>query len=207
MEASQAWGKSRYWAIVVVLAFHLLTIVIVVSSRSRRVLTSTTSPIEILFLPPETAARIRPPPALPNHSKRTEAAISAAPSTPTITLAPLSPSAAYLGPPIDWAEEAQTVAAAMAKSDSLQTHQGSDTTPSSQSPFAPPPTHHAGEQFRTDTGEWIVFVTDNCYQVSSPIPPSPNAIDNGMGLQTYCLGKSHTPRGDLFDQLPAYMSH
>jgi hypothetical protein len=25
-----------------------------------------------------------------------------------------------------------------------------------------------------------------------------------MGTQTYCNGQSHTARGDLFDQLPAY---
>jgi hypothetical protein len=29
--------------------------------------------------------------------------------------------------------------------------------------------HHAGEQYKTPDGDWIVWINDNCYQVATPL--------------------------------------
>jgi hypothetical protein len=50
----------------------------------------------------------------------------------------------------------------------------------------------------------MVFISDSCYQVSKSITDITNATNTGVGTQTYCNQKSRLPRGDLFDQLPAY---
>jgi hypothetical protein len=39
-----------------------------------------------------------------------------------------------------------------------------------------------------------VYVSDNCHQISDPLV-SISALANGMGVQTYCKGKSKTPTG------------
>jgi len=109
------------------------------------------------------------------------------------------------GVPIDWADQAHAVADTIAaNTDAREGHLAPDLTTPQKSIFPEAPAHHAGEQHRLDTGEWIVFISDNCYQISSAIPAVPTALDNGIGQSTFCLDNSNTPRGDLFDQLPAY---
>jgi hypothetical protein len=109
------------------------------------------------------------------------------------------------GVPIDWADQAHTVADSIAENTGAREGRSApDLTAPQKSIFPEPPAHHAGEQHRLDTGEWIVFISDNCYQISSSIPAVPTAPGNGIGQSTFCLDDSNTPRGDLFDQLPAY---
>jgi hypothetical protein len=106
------------------------------------------------------------------------------------------------GPSIDWSQEARNAAASIAKGAPAL----DDTNPvlQSNSPFAAPPAHHKGEQIPTADGRWMVYITDDCYQLSKSMTSITNATNNGMGLQTYCNRRSNKPRGDLFEQLPAY---
>jgi len=110
------------------------------------------------------------------------------------------PQVGNIAPHIDWAKQAQAVAAEIANSGSAPV----TTTPPRNSPFAPPPAHHSGEEFMTATGDHAVFINEHCYQVSKTFAEPPNAISNGMGTQTYCIGPTNQARGDLFEQLPAY---
>jgi hypothetical protein len=111
-----------------------------------------------------------------------------------------APGAGDAAPHIDWAQQAETVAADSAKIDSAPEIPGR----SGKSPFTPPPTHHSGDEFVTTSGDRAVFINDHCYQVSKVFSDAPNGISNGMGLQTYCIRPSNKARGDLFDQLSAY---
>jgi hypothetical protein len=126
-----------------------------------------------------------------------------------LSLSPeLVPALGTFGIPIDWADQAHAVADSVtADTDRRDTRSARITTAPRKSVFSKPAAHHAGEQHRLDTGEWIVFISDNCYQISSAMPPVPVAAGNGAGQSTFCLDDSDTPRGDLFDQLPAYQKH
>jgi hypothetical protein len=124
-----------------------------------------------------------------------------------LTIVPLAGAEESARPPVDWSEEARAVATAAANRTLTRRDRGADSTPSPHSVFAPPSAHHKGDESSTVTGDRIVFVTDDCYQVSKAIPAISNASNNGMGLQTYCLNKSDRPRGDLFDQLQAYKKY
>jgi hypothetical protein len=109
---------------------------------------------------------------------------------------------------IDWAGTAHSVTAAIAAEiESRENPSMSVSTPPAKSIFPGRPVRHAGEQFKTDSGEWIVFVSDECYQIANSPPKSPYALDNGMALQTFCVGVFNTPRGDLLDELPAYKKY
>jgi hypothetical protein len=195
-------GPSRFILLTAVLVFHgVLVLVLVMESRPWHVSTPVMVPIELLssLTPPSTETPKRPDQGLPRPSIRVEVPAPAAP----FTLSPLPSSAEGSQPSIDWAREAHSVAADAAAA-IARSHPEPEPPPTSV--FPEKFSHHAGEQFRTDDGRWMVFVNDNCYQVSAPFL-SPNALENGMGLETHCIGKSKEPRGDLFDQLPAYAKY
>jgi hypothetical protein len=204
MDDRKAWRPSRYGVLLVVLGFHVSLIALfIASSKTLRLSVPTMTLIEVAFLPPVTAQRVRTntSPSPPLDKTRVTPSDDA-----TLTLSPeLVPAVGTFGVPIDWADQAHTVAAsAVANTDPHEGGLPPNLTAPQKSIFPEPPSHHAGEQHRLDTGEWIVFISDNCYQFSSAIPTAPTALANGIGQSTFCLDNSNTPRGDLFDQLPAY---
>jgi hypothetical protein len=203
----EAWRPSQYRALVVVLALHVAVIAaLIATSKTLRLSVPAMTLIEVASLPPATAQRVRTntSPSPPLDRTRVTPSVDA-----ILSLSPeLVPAAGTFGVPIDWADQAHTVATSIvADTDARESAVAPDLTTPQKSIFPDPPAHHAGEQHRLDTGEWIVFVSDNCYQISSAIPTLPNALDNGMGQSTFCLDDSSTPRGDLFDRLPAYQRH
>jgi hypothetical protein len=203
MDESQKWGRSRYIALLIVSALHVaLVIALIIAAKTRVLLTAVPNPIELLVLSPDTAPQTAPPPASASRPKKVTP--SAVPPSSAITIDQPAASADDVGPPVDWAQEAHNVAAGIAKESSAERRHDTAPAPSPRSPFAPPPVHHKGEQYPTADGQWIVFVSDDCYQVSKSITSVTNATNNGMGLQTYCTRRSKAPRGDLFEQLPAY---
>jgi hypothetical protein len=200
MNQSQKWGRSRYVAFLVVCLLHVaLLIALFLLPKTRFLTNSSTPPIELLILPPQNNQKPPPPSqAASSRDKKLEFPTPTPPSPTAITVAPQA-DVNMAGSAVDWEQEAHNVAAAIAKAGSPQKGRPTETV----SPFAPPPAHHAGDQFQTGDG-WILYVSDYCYQISSAIPTVSNASHNGMGLQTYCTGRSSAPRGDLFKQLPAY---
>jgi hypothetical protein len=203
MDESQKWGRSRYFALLIVFALHVaLVIALIVAAKTRVLFTPVPNPIELLLLSPNTVPQTAPPPALASRPKKVTP--PAVPPSSAITIEPSAAPVENVGPLVDWAQEAQDVAAGIAKKSSAERRHDIASAPPPGSPFAPPPVHHKGEQFPTADGQWIVFVSDDCYQVSKSITSVTNATNNGMGLQTYCNRRSKTPRGDLFEQLPAY---
>ena len=203
MDEPHKWGHSRYIVLLAVSGLHVaLVIALIIFARTRMLLSVAPNPIELLVLPPNTAPQVRlPPPAPADRPKKTTP--SAVPPVAAITIDPLAAPADEVGPQVDWAQEALSVADGIAKEGSAEPRSESAFAPSAKSPFAPPPAHHKGDQYPTADG-WIVYVSDDCYQVSKSITPITNATNNGFGLQTYCTRHSKKPRGDLFDQLPAY---
>ena len=204
LDDSKAWRPSRYGVLLVVLAIHVAIIAfLVASSKTLRLLLPTATLIEVPFLPPATAQRVRTntSPSPPLDMTRVAPSVDA-----TLSLSPeLVPAMGTFGVPMDWADQAHTVADSIAaNTDAREGRLAPDLTTPQKSIFPEPPAHHAGEQHRLDTGEWIVFISDNCYQISSSISAVPTALDNGTGRSTFCLDNSNAPRGDLFDQLSAY---
>jgi hypothetical protein len=171
-------------------------------------LTASPAPIELLFYPPSPAAAAAAASTMPTETalpKLSRKPQSTSVAVPESAFAPNVGAPQQSTAPIDWAGEAQSVAAAIAA-------KPADPRLKDEAPLLPPksifpeaPAHHAGDEFTTVSGERAVFVSDSCYQVSRT--QLPNASNTGMVNPTYCIGKSKTPRGDLFDQLPAYKKY
>ncbi len=205
MEERQRWGRSRYAALLGVLALHVAVLTgLVIAAKTRLPYTPAATPIELIILPQNAAPTAPPPATLSDRRKKVSPVLVPPPPDALTVITPNStPDIAW--PPIDWSQEAHDVAANMARSaPALE-----ETRPPilSNSPFAAPPLHQRGEQIPTADGRWMVFVSEDCYQLSKELTHITNATNTGVKIQTYCNRKSKEPRGDLFNQLPAYKKH
>jgi hypothetical protein len=195
--------RTRYSVLLLVLALHLAAITLLIAfSKQRLRFSAPTSAIELLLLPPRSsaAAKVLTEPTVPESLPK----IYPNPGpVNALTLVPQAgKSGESSGAAIDWAAEAQSVAAQIvANSVTADPAHGDEPRPP-KSIFPGPPAHHAGDEITMPSGERAVFVSDDCYQVAASQPA--NASNTGMVNPTYCTGRSKTPRGDLFDQLPAY---
>jgi hypothetical protein len=205
MTASDMREPRRYWTFVVILAFHLALIMALMRfSKTLPFSTPIGDPLELIHTPAAITPRTRPPFVL-QDSLHVDTKVT--PITPSsITIPQTAAPNESVESPIDWAGEAQKAGAAKTPSPEVRSFDHRFPSESERPPksvFDEPPERHAGEQFRTDDGRWVVYVSVTCYQIYDPLV-SISALANGISVQTYCKGKSKTPSGDLFDQLPAY---
>jgi hypothetical protein len=185
-----------------VLALHMAVLTgLLIAAKTRRHATPTSTPIELLVLPQNVAPTAPSSPTSSDRRKKVTAAPLPAPPDALTAIAPNSPSD-VVGPPVDWSQEAHNVAENIARGAPAP----EETRPRilSNSPFAAPPPHQKGDQIPTADGRWMVFVSEDCYQLSKEITHITNKTNTGKAIQTYCNRRSKEPRGDLFNQLPAY---
>ena len=211
MEDSESRRRARYITMLAVMALHAALVAMLVKFDGiRSAATLTSSAIQVRFLPPVAAPVIRPGSPLELEGSFKEFNV-AAPTLPSLTLVPMVSSEDDSSKSVDWAAEARIVAAASAMGvphRAFGSHVPPGTVSSPGAGPSPSPAHKAGDQYRTEDGDWAVFVTKNCYQISKSIPNLFSSILRALPLQTYCLGKSkQAPRGDLFEQLPAYKKY
>jgi len=205
MEERQRWGRSRYASLLGVLALHVAVLTgLLIAAKTHLPATPTVTPIDLLVLPPSVAPTAPPTPTLSDRHKKVTAIPLPPPPDALKVMAPNSTSD-VAGPPVDWSQEAHNAAANIAKDAPAL----DEMKPSalSSSPFAAPPAHHRGEQIPTADGRWMVFVSDNCYQLSKELTHITNATNTGVALQVYCNRRSKESRGDLFNQLPAHKKY
>jgi hypothetical protein len=193
MDEPNAWGTSRSIVLVVVLALHLAMLaLLVMASRTRNVGASTEQPIEVMFLPPMKVPKVRAENTRPQHLS-TNIAIALAP--PVLNSSSESgPSSAPdgHGSAVNWAAEAHRAVRAF----EIRRDQPSNSAMSVSSSWDEwwPRQHHAGDKFKTASGDWIVWVNANCYQVASW--HSNATVLNASPPQTVCPAQSGTPRDD-----------
>lgn len=205
MEERQRWERSRYAALLGVLALHVAVLTgLLIAAKTRLRAVPAAIPIELLVLPQNVAPTAPPTPTSSDRRKKHTAAPLPPPPDALTAVTPNSTSD-VARTQIDWSQEAHIVAANIARGAPAL----DETKPfaRSNSPFAEPPAHHKGEQIPTADGRWMVFVSDKCYQLSKEITHITNATNTGVIIQTYCNRRSKEPRGDLFNQLPAYKKH
>jgi hypothetical protein len=195
MHESNEWGLPRYVTLVVILTLHLALIAaLVMTSRTRRLPTATAHSVELLFLPPVTLPKVRSENALPRRLGGDRAITIAPPVleslSPSMSSAPVSSSNGS-GSGVDWAAEARRALQAF----EIRNHQPPSNNSVSGEPgdeWLRQVQHHAGDQVRTPNGDWIVWISGNCYQLASS---GPNVYAPGATLpQTICIDHPSTAR-------------
>lgn len=201
MQEWRKWERSRYVALLAVLALHAAVVTgLVITAWTRKLATPRAPPLELLILSRQPSPSFQPaPPELDRRSTILEVPQP----LPADTLIDVSPNANtdVEGLPIDWFQEAHNVAASIARG--TQPPEGKSALPPN-SVFATPAPHYKGEQVPNADGTWVVYVSENCYQLSKDITYVDNKSNHGKAIKTYCKRRSKEPRGDLFKDLPAY---
>jgi hypothetical protein len=204
MDQSKGWGLSRFLALVAVLALHVAVLLLfLMNSQAPAVNESTDVAVQLLSLPRAIPVKIYPEIPRPRRLNA-DAPISLTPPVVDLTSLSPPPSASIAdgsGRGVDWLAEKRRAVNAY----EIRTHQPPTRDSLSGSPaeehWWPRSRHHAGEQYKTNTGDWIVWITDGCYQVATA-GPNPN-VPGALLPLTVCPGDSGPPRSDLFNQSAA----
>lgn len=211
-QASSARGR-RALVIALVLALHaaLLSLLLVSSRIPGARLAGERAPSMVwLHFPDERRSRLGPFPEAPALRRIAPVRPHEHDAAPLAFPGFAAPAQVETVPRVDWWSEARRVVHDIAAAQATGAAAGSarESQASSGSAggiWSEPPAHHAGEQYRTETGERIYWVSDRCYLVSEP-PASAVAdfLTVPRAPRTVCPGSSDTARGDLFKSLPAY---
>jgi hypothetical protein len=177
----------------VVLALHAaLFAALLMISRCGSAVAPAESSVELIVLPPpENPRKVR----AEFVSARRFTAHSAVAMTPPVldspmpaTSLPPASSSNGSGSGVDWAAEARRALQAF----EIRTHEPPRNDAISSEPkednWWPRARHHAGEEFKTPNGDWIVWIDANCYRVAGS-RPSTSASDTTLP-HAICIGEA-----------------
>jgi hypothetical protein len=169
MQESNRPRAARYATAAGVLALHLLLIAaLIMTSRTGMLATAATNAVEVLFVPPADPPKVRVTSNLPRRGR--SLAITVEPPVLESLSYPAAQAPASLanggGTGVDWAAEARRALQAF----EIRSHQASESRSVSGRPeddhWPLHAQHHAGERFKTENGDWMVWIDANCYEVA-----------------------------------------
>jgi hypothetical protein len=148
-----------------VLALHVATLALLLNSRTVNIRGADGRFVELLALPPIEPPKVKIENARPQHWS-TNIAVALAP--PTLNSSSESgPGSAPdgRGAAVNWAAEAHRAVRAF----EIRGHQTKNSALSVSSSLDESGwrEHHAGDQLKTPSGDWIVWINANCYQIAS----------------------------------------
>ena len=188
---------SRPIALVSVLTLHFAVLALLIMATRSHHDVSGEQAITLVYLP---AVRVDPVRADALSPQRLKAAITAktdlpAPLAPPVGNSPSMPGSSSTpgdGSAVNWAAEAHRAIKAF----EIRRDQPQDPAQSVSSTWQEwwPRQHHAGDQFKTASGDWIVWISADCYQIavahSNPVEVAASTP------HTVCPQKSASPRGE-----------
>lgn len=203
MDQSRGWGLSRYVTLFVVVALHLaIFAALLLTSRRGEIAVAENAPVELVYIPPASAPRVRAENAHPKPLKG-DTAISIEPLMLGSEGASQAPSASASngdGSGVDWRAEARRAVQAY----EIRNHEPESSDLVSGSPaedqWWPRSRHTAGDQYKTANGDWIVWINSSCYQIA--IAGGSAYAPGAAGPRTVCPGSSGMPRGAGEEQAP-----
>ena len=191
MDDANARGKSRPIVFFVVLTLHLAILALLVSaSRTLSVGESAERSIEVMLIPPTKAPKVR---AENTRRERLSTNIAIALAPPVLNSSVQSGASSSpdgRGSAVNWAAEAHRALRAF----EIRRDQPPSSAISVSSSLDDwwPGEHHAGDKFKTDSGDWIVWINANCYQIASW---HSNAMSKSPPV-TVCPTRSGTKRSE-----------
>lgn len=204
MGGPKTWGLRRGIALAAVVGLHAGLVILTVALR-----TPTSPPASTEFITALIFLSAPLPPVASSNRRRPQVANETspvAPREPPTTPPPVAGFPIGADTAIDWVAEARRAAAAVTDARKVREF-GRNPAESGQAPLRSSPAHEAGEQYRTEDGAGIVWVSERCYIVSE-VPPLglPQVLARSIPTRTVCQGDSE-PRSDLFKDLPAYKKY
>jgi hypothetical protein len=184
---------SRPAVLLMVLALHLAMLALLLAtSRTLSMAASAQHSVELMVLPPLKAPKMRIDNTRPQRLS-TDIAVSLAPPLLNSSLQS-GPSSAPdgRGAAVNWIAEAHRAVRAY----EIRRNQSANSALSVSSSLDELGSreHHAGDRLKTASGDWIVWISDNCYQIASW---RSTATPSGeISPQTICRRPGAAPHGD-----------
>jgi hypothetical protein len=160
------WAKPlRPTVLLLVLALHLATLALLLAHSRTLQVAGPARSIELVFLAPVDPPRVRIENARPQHWSTNIAAALAPPALNSASQTGPGSAPDGQGPGVNWAAEAHRAVRAF----EIRGHQTANSalSVSSSLDVSGSREHHAGDQLKTASGDWIVWINANCYQIAS----------------------------------------
>ena len=191
MHESNVWGAQRFIALFVVLALHLsLLALFLTPSRTPVIFDSTIDSVEVTFLPPTKVPKVRFENARLQRLTANTAISITLPGVASESLSPPALGANGDGAAVNWAAEARRAVQAF----EIRRNHPASVAISGTTLWNDwwPREHHAGDRFKTDSGDWIVWISASCYQVAT----GGSGAFSSSPSQIICPGQPKTARDD-----------
>jgi hypothetical protein len=159
--------------LLVVLTFHVaLLAALLRAPRFESRVASTEHSVELLVLPPVKPPSVRAEwPAVILGGGLTLKMVPPALQSEAPSLSPLSASSSDgTGSGVDWAAEARRALQAAEIRNHEPPRNDSLSSAPKEDDWWPRAPHHAGEEFKTPSGDWIVWINATCYRVAGSTP-------------------------------------
>lgn len=150
--------------------FHGLLISLLMTSRTGMPAPSLAHPVELLVLPAVSFPRIRSESA--PAQRLTGAMVTAIPPAAldsNVISSPPASSSEGSGSGVDWKAEARRAVQAY----EIRSHRpprNTSVSGESSEEYLRQLQHHAGDRTRTPSGDWVIWISAECYQVATAAP-------------------------------------
>ena len=166
MRKSNFWRAPRFITLIAVAALHLALITLLLTASAvLRVPDLSNQPVELVYIPPLTPLPMR---AESGRPQRLHTDIALSPPSPVFnSAAPGSTStgAGSRGMGVDWQAEAHRAI----KAYEIRREHPSESAMSGKAmanDWWPQQGPHAGDRYKTEAGDWIVWIDADCYKVA-----------------------------------------
>jgi hypothetical protein len=149
--------------------------------------------VQLVYLPPPIAPKLRSGIPRPIHiTLDVGISLSPLPQPSPFESAPAAQPDGDGGPGVNWMAEARrAIEAYEIRRDQHVVHEGLGLSP--WEGWLPEAPHYSGEKYRTSSGDWIVWINGNCYQVASWHDGKPPAPDQETPPETICVSREKSP--------------
>jgi hypothetical protein len=197
---SEVWTFERMPAktlrptvLFIVLALHLATLALLLGgSKTLNIAGLAENPVRLILVAPVNPPRFRIENLRPQHWSTNIAVALEPPLLNSSSQSAPGSAPDGQGPAVNWTAEAHRAVRAF----EIRSHQTANSALSVSSALdvSGSREHHAGDQLKTASGDWIVWINANCYQVASWHSDAP---DFGAMSRTICRNPAVPPPRDV----------
>jgi hypothetical protein len=184
-------STTRALIFVWVLAIHAALLAWLIQTRNARIATPADPLVELLFIPPTQIPRIRMGTSTPRRLRTDIATVLEPPRFGSTAPTGARSASDDHDSGVNWAAEAHRAVRAF--------EIRRDAVPSSALSVSSSPEdswlqreHHAGDRYKTDSGDWIVWIDADCYRVAGW--PQGGAASDAAPPATVCKPKPPQPQ-------------
>jgi hypothetical protein len=177
----------------IVLALHLAALALLLArSRTLNIAGAAEHPIELVVLAPVKPPKVTIDNTFPQHLSTNIAAALAPPALNSTSQSGPAFAPDGRGPAVNWTAEAHRAVRAF----EIRTHQTTNSalSVSSSLDVSGSREHHAGDQLKTASGDWIVWINADCYQIASWHSDAPALGE--ISPKIICRKPAAAPPGD-----------